>query len=207
MQGSPIQNHIAVSLYYDKVNKQLKIKCVNMKLKCIAEECNWESQDLNEGLAEKMFDRHLQLVHQVAPTQPQVGGTGVKKPEKFPRAIIDQDSTLETWNEFLSSWDQYKSEYQLSGTGLTHQLYACCSTNLKTSFSRSSRGTHFTLTEDRMLDVMKQLAVKFQNPAVNVQEFLCMFQQPDEGVRHYLSRLRTVASRCNFEVACVCGTS
>ena len=58
-----------------------------------------------------------------------------------------------------------------------------------------------------MLDIMKQLAVKFQNPAVNVQEFLGMFQQADEGVRHYLSRLRGVASRCNFEVACTCGTS
>ena len=45
-----------------------------------------------------------------------------------------------------------------------------------------------------MLDIMKQLAVKFQNPAVNVQEFLGMFQQADEGVRHYLSRLRGVAS-------------
>ena len=58
-----------------------------------------------------------------------------------------------------------------------------------------------------MLDIIKQLAVKFQNPAVNVQEFLGMSQQADEGVRHYLSRLRGVASRCNFEVTCTCGTA
>ena len=144
---------------------------------------------------------YLQLAHQ----QPQTGGAGVKKPEKFPRPFIDQDSTLETWSEFLSSWEQYKDEYQLSGTSLTRQLYACCSTDLKTSLSRTSAGNHFTFTEARMLDVIKQLAVKFQNPAVNVQEFLCMSQQVDEGVRHYLSRLRGVASRCNFEVACTCG--
>ena len=180
---------------------------MNMKLKCIAEDCIWESQDLNEGLAKDTLLMHLQLVHQVAPAQPQVGGAGVKKPEKFPRPIIDQDSTLETWNEFLSSWEEYKDEYQLSGPGLTRQLYACCSTDLKTSLSRTSGGTHFTLTEDRMLDIIKQLAVKFQNPAVNVQEFLGMFQQADEGVRHYLSRLRGVASRCNFEVTCTCGTT
>ena len=66
-----------------------------MKLKCVDEECNWESQDLNEGLAKDTLLMHLQLVHQVAPAQPQVGGTGVKKSEKFPRPIIDQDSTLE----------------------------------------------------------------------------------------------------------------
>ena len=178
-----------------------------MKLKCVAEGCEWESQELNEGLAKDTLVMHLQLVHQIEPAQPQVGGAGVKKPEKFPRPSIDQDSTLETWSEFLSSWEQYKDEYQLSGTSLTRQLYACCSTSLKTSLSRTSGGTHFTLTEARMLDVIKQLAVKYQNPAVNVQEFLSMSQQADEGVRHYLSRLRGVASRCNFKVACTCGTT
>ena len=178
-----------------------------MKLKCVVEECTWESQDLNEGLAKDTLLMHLQAVHQVAAAQPQVGGTGVKKPEKFPRPLIDQDSTLESWNEFLSSWEQYKDEYQLSGTGLTRQLYACCSGDLKTSLSRTSGGSHFTLTEDQMLGAMKQLAVKFQNPAVNVQEFLGMYQQVDEGVRHYLSRLRGVASRCQFEVTCSCGGS
>ena len=74
-----------------------------MKLKCIDEGCGWESQELSEGLAKDTLVMHLQLAHQVGPTQPQAGGVGVKKPEKFPRPSIDQDSTLETWNEFLSS--------------------------------------------------------------------------------------------------------
>ena len=51
---------------------------------------------------------------------------------------------------------------------------------------------------------MKALAVRYQNPAVHVEEFLGLFQQIDEGVRHYLSRLKGVASRCNFEVKCSC---
>ena len=58
-----------------------------------------------------------------------------------------------------------------------------------------------------MLGNMKQLAVEFQNPAVNVQEFLGMYQQVDEGVRHYISGTRGVASRCQFEVTCTCGGS
>ena len=49
---------------------------------------------------------------------------------------------------------------------------------------------------------MKQLAVRHQNPAVHVQEFLDLAQQPDEDVRHYLTRLRGVSSRCNFNVKC-----
>ena len=65
-----------------------------MRLRCIAVECPWESQDLSEELAEKALNLHMQHVHPVPATQPQVGGAGVKKPEKFPRPIIDQDSTL-----------------------------------------------------------------------------------------------------------------
>ena len=48
-----------------------------MKLKCVAEDCIWESQDLNEGLAKDSLLMHLRLVHQIVPAQPQVGGTGV----------------------------------------------------------------------------------------------------------------------------------
>ena len=52
---------------------------------------------------------------------------------------------------------------------------------------------------------MKALAIRYQNQAVHVQEFLGLVQKIDEGVRHYLSRLKGVASRCNFEMKCRCG--
>ena len=53
-----------------------------------------------------------------------------------------------------------------------------------------------------LLKLIKQLAVRYQNPAVHVQEFLGLSQQQDEGVRHYLTRLRGTASRCNFVETC-----
>ena len=49
---------------------------------------------------------------------------------------------------------------------------------------------------------MKELVVQYQNPAVYVQEFLAMSQQPDEGVRHSLPRLKGVATHCDFSVDC-----
>ena len=52
---------------------------------------------------------------------------------------------------------------------------------------------------------MKQLSVRYQNPALNLQELLWLSQQPDEGVRSYLSRLRGVSARCQFNVTCECG--
>ena len=81
---------------------------------------------------------------------------------------------------------------------MTRQLYACCSSELAISLSRVTGGKYFTLDESTLLKRMKELAVQYQNPVVYVQEFLTMTQQPDEGVQHYLSRLKGVATHCNF---------
>ena len=112
------------------------------------------------------------------------------------------DTTDEAWQDFYTAWLQYKDEYGLTGQAITRQLYACCSTELATSQSRRTGGAHFTLSESQLLLHMKGLAVRYQNPAVPVQEFLSMSQQSNEGVRHYLSRLKGVASRCEFNIIC-----
>ena len=57
------------------------------------------------------------------------------------------------------------------------------------------------------MENIKNLAVRHQNRVVHAQEFLGLVQQPDEGIRHFLARLRGVASRCNFEVECMCTKS
>ena len=55
----------------------------------------------------------LLTMHERA-AHPATGGGGdstkVKKPEKFPRPQIDQDSTAEAWDEFHTAWLQYKDE-------------------------------------------------------------------------------------------------
>ena len=51
---------------------------------------------------------------------------------------------------------------------------------------------------------MKNLVVRFENPAVHVQTFLWMNQQPDEVIRYFLARLRGMATHCEFRVRCSC---
>ena len=131
--------------------------------------------------------------------------TQSKKPEKFPRPSIGLDETDEKWQDFTTAWDQYKDEYSLSGQAISRQLYACCSTELATSLSRVTGGKHFTLDEAELLGHMKKLSVQYQNPAVHTQEFLATTQQPDEGVRHYFSRLKGLSTHCNFATTCTCG--
>ena len=93
----------------------------------------------------------------------------------------------------MATWAQYKEEYNLSGKGLIRQLHACCSTDLKTSLSRLTCGKQFDQEEKALMALMKQLAVRHQNPAVHVQEFLGLTQQADEGVR---STLPHTSARC-----------
>ena len=115
------------------------------------------------------------------------GGSGPShgernKPEKFPRPSLEVDSTSEAWEDFGATWTQHKEEYNLSGKELIRKLHACCSTDLKTSLSRLTCGKQFEQTEKDLMALMKQLAVRHQNPAVHVQEFLGLTQQADEGV-------------------------
>ena len=126
------------------------------------------------------------------------------KPEKFPRPTVGLDEPIEKWNDFSSSWQQYKEEYCLSGKKSTRQLAACCSPDLAGSLSIVSGGKPFELEETEILKQMKNLVVMLENPAVHVQTFLAMNQQPDEGIRHFLARLRGVATHCEFRVRCSC---
>ena len=79
---------------------------------------------------------------------------------------------------------------------------ACCSSELATSLSRATGGNHFSLDEETLLTRMRELVVRYENPAVQVQTFLAINQQADEGVRHFLSRLKGVATHCDFVVEC-----
>ena len=75
---------------------------------------------------------------------------------------------------------------------------------LATILSRIPGSKHFTLDKAALLRRMKELVFQYQNRVVYLQEFLAMTQQPDEGVRHYLSRLKGVATHCNVSFSCMC---
>ena len=171
-----------------------------VKLKCTTRDsCNYESQELEFEQANILLESHLKHSHPV-----QVGGNDGRKLPQFPRPELKLDSSAEEWSEFIVTWNQFKEEYNLEGPSLIRQLFACCSEDLRHSLSRTTGGSHFAKTEAELLNLMKQLSVRYQNPAVHVQEFLGLVQHQDEGVRHFLTRLRGVAARCNFTTKCSC---
>ena len=127
-----------------------------------------------------------------------------RKPEKFPRPTVGVDETREGWDTFELNWVQYKEHAELEADEVSRQLVACCSKELQSVLSRNLGRQQFKTAEAVLLKRMEQLAVEFQNPAVYVQEFLDIKQTPDEGIRHFLSRLKGVAEHCEFSVDSVC---
>ena len=166
-----------------------------VELACPAEgRCVYVTPSLEATDVLELLKIHERTCHALSAATP----TKERKLEKFPRPIIDIDETSEKWDDFTASWKQYKLEYNLDGLRLMRQLYTCCSPDLATGLSRSCGGQHFTFNEDALLKKMKELSVQCQNPAVYVQSFLNTCQQKDENVRHFLLRLKGIASRCEF---------
>ena len=175
-----------------------------VSLSCpVSDSCAYKTERLPVDTAMTLLQMHERTVHRIEGDSAGDGGARKNsKPEKFPRPSITLDEPVERWEDFKSAWEQYKDEYDLSGQRLTRQLIACCSPELSTTLSRATGGKHFTLKEETLLLRMRELVVRYENPAVQVQTFLSINQHADEGVRHFLSRLKGVATHCNFTIKC-----
>ena len=125
---------------------------------------------------------------------------GGKKPEKFPRPEIKMDSSAEDWSEFEVEWEYYKEEYTLALPSSGSSMPAAVTSSSRVSRDPQDVGS---FRQRNLLKLIRQHAVRYQNPAVHVHEFLGLSQQQDNGVRHYLTRLRGSASRCNFVENCI----
>ena len=123
------------------------------------------------------------------------------KPKELPRPTVSEDSTEGEWKHFLVKWNRYKRSC-LSNASDTHvmdQLWATCSESLEKSIFRKGGADTITM-EDALLKTIKEMAVRKQNVLVNVVDFLGLGQEPDETVKHYVSRLKGQAQVCDFTI-------
>ena len=117
---------------------------------------------------------HLEFNHP-SPAQNVVGSPppgDTRRKAKLPQPGIDQDQPLEAWETFLTRWAEYKKQMQVSTTNVAGQLISCGSDELQTSLQRIVGRELYNKTEVELLGKMKKLVVKYQNPAVYVEEFL-----------------------------------
>ena len=166
-----------------------------MKFGCEWTGCQYATMELEPAVAVELLKVHLQSVHQTHAT----GGSTAEDSRnkvKFPKPAVDQVQLLEEWETLLTRWAEYKKQMKVDTGNVSGQLISCTSNELETSLRRILGQDLYNEAEVVLLREMKQLVVKFQNPAVYVEEFLTIKQEGGESVRHFLSRLKGVSNRC-----------
>ena len=88
-----------------------------IRLRCqIGGSCKFETVPLKYEQAREQVEGHMKYAH---PLQ-----SSVRRRQEIPRPEVMSDCSVEDWDEFLVSWEQYKAEYRLTGPDLKRQLVA-----------------------------------------------------------------------------------
>ena len=173
-----------------------------MVMECDVDGCQFATKELEPAVAVELLKLHDKNSH----TQTRGGSTDEDSRDKvkFRQPRVDLGQSLEEWETFLARWAEYKRQMKVGTGKVSGQLISCASDELETSLRRLLGENFYDEAETVLLHEMKQLVVKFQNPAVYVEEFMTIKQEVGESVRNFLSRLKGVGNRCGFVVTCVC---
>ena len=174
----------------------------NLKLKCGAEGCSFETPEVDAAIAWGLLQYHRQDSHAPvgagggggvgAPGARQVTGKSSKKPD---RPTLDMDTTEGEWGIFEDSWARYKRMTGLEDMDtIRDELRECCSKQLNTRlvqmYGPSVLGSS---NETDLLERVKAIAVKGVHKEVHRAAFQGMHQQQGEMYQAYAARLKAKA--------------
>ena len=149
----------------------------------------------------RLLDLHARTDHAAA-AAPQVTQPHIK-PEAVKRPTVSASGTEEEWQYFIQRWTTYKQATQLTGDHIIFQLLETCEESLRRDLTR----THGDLTNQPEATVMqhiKSLAVRLENPMVARFQLQQLRQDRDEPIRAFAARLKGQASVCKFLKQCSC---
>ena len=125
------------------------------------------------------------------------------------RPTIQTDMDDINWTIFIDSWNRYK---KLANIGTTEdvclELREACSTDINKllyEFVGASELNSEDLTETKLLEHIKLVAVKTVHKEVHRWKFGGLVQTNGEPVSRFIGRLKSQASLCSFTVKCQCG--
>ena len=167
-------------------------------VECSVPDCDYVTpENLTRELALSHLTLQTQAVHLI--NQPAAPAAVVSKLKKLPRPVFSLNMTKKDWQSKEIDWNSYIEQTPCSENAKLAELIAACDDSLIQKV-RDSGGCNLH-TVPLLLDRIKELAVE-KKQAVLVQEFLSESQARDEEVRQYFSRLRDLATKCDFTVEC-----
>ena len=128
------------------------------RLECQIEACTFEASNDDKEIMLAQFGSHQrnhELQANAASTLTRTDGSRATKSE---RPKITAGGSEESWNTFVTRWNNYKRTSRIQGSVVTGELFECCSTELGDDIIRENR-TLLEGTEADLLTAMKRLAV------------------------------------------------
>ena len=175
-------------------------------LKCEWEGCTWDTGDIYTSLSDQMsvMDLHIRVKHE--------GQRGIEtKPvkvdprmaSKLDRPEIGEEMDEGDWAHFLFRWEQYKGGCSLDGDQVVYHLYSCMEGSVSKKVHQNTQGAK--LTEEELLEMVKDMVVKKKNEIVLLTRFMRLNRKKGEVMSDWISRVKGEAELCIFEVMCECG--
>jgi hypothetical protein len=121
---------------------------------------------------------------------------------KLERLSIESDSSDNTWIIFTDAWARYKTATDLVDLkDIRNELRAVCSPSVNEMlFNFIGPDALNIATEDQLLNHIKSVAVKSIHREVYRQQFFATKQSDGETTLSFISRLKSQAMLCDFQL-------
>ena len=162
-------------------------------VQCPVEGCDYVTDDLDAVIVAALITAHSAEHARAAPAAPT---------DRIKRPAIAAGGTSADWSYFTTRWREYVKATRLKGADIAIQLLECCDDTLRRDLTRSARKSLADLPESDILDAIKKLAVREENPMVARVTLGNMRQDRDEPIRSFGARVRGQANICGFVQPC-----
>ena len=150
--------------------------------KCPKDDCTYQTEDINAGVAVAMLTIHNNVHLASNPTD-----DNNQRDPKIERPKIFAGSDEETWNTFLTRWTMFKRNRKVKGTACVEQLFYCCEEDLGDSILRGHPNA-VTGTEANLMKLIKKMAVIPVAISVRRAELLAVNQVHGESARSFYAK-------------------
>ena len=164
-------------------------------------EATWATVDVALEDAKWLLKEHLKNAHQVKDEAAGGDAPATLKAEKLVRPSIRiRDGVIEdeAWEYFTHKWNSYKAQANLTVATKSH-LESCLGDDVTAIlFGRLGADGWDQLTEETLLDEVKNVFVKKRNRMVNRLKLQQLLQGEDQPVQQYVSQLKSIARTCKL---------
>ena len=159
--------------------------------------CTYTADNENAQIVAALLTTHA-LIHS--------RNDGLKKPDR-PDFVVDMNEA--EWNEVKFLWTRYKID-----TGIEtkvdkkrSELLSSCSKVVRSRLYQAKGEELSTISEDDLLEAIKSAAVNKITINMHRAQFAEIVQEPGENPQSHLTRIRSKASLCNFQIKAKCSAA